>query len=311
EVATGIIRQVAKALQAANEQNVVHRGIEPSHIMLSPGGRAKVLGFGLARLCEASDAAITADGALVNVGAYSPPETGEGVQDIRGDIYSLGCVFYQLLTGKVPFTGRDPLELLHHHKTSDYWPVADLVPDLPDAISGVVDAMLEKRLLDRVRDPAELIHLIDAAINPEILGAQGIKPDKTIVMTTRSMLALREKSTVLICDDQEYNLNALRETITGLGLSVLTTRNGKAAIQTMSDRNIDLVVTDTKLPGLWGGSLFKAINDTNRNCKIIITRRGELAEEMFRAGIYNVSALLDRPLDMQAVRDTVQQSLKT
>ena len=70
EVAAGIIRQIAKALEAAHERNIVHRAIEPSHIMLSPGGRVVMLGFGLAREADADDVAITADGALVKVTPY-------------------------------------------------------------------------------------------------------------------------------------------------------------------------------------------------------------------------------------------------
>lgn len=314
EVATGIVRQVAKALEAAADHNIVHRSIDPSHIMLSPGGRATVLGFGLARLAEGVDdfqAAITAEGALVNVGPYSPPESGEGVQDMRGDLYSLGCVYYHLLAGRPPFSAREPLELLRMHRNDDPWPIQDLVPSLPEGLAQVVHLMLKKNLGGRLEHPSRLISLLDAAISPEILGAQGIKPDRTLVASTLQILAVREQLTVLACDDQETTLSMIRETLRRQGLSVLTTRDGRAVIDTLKSRPVNLAVIDIKLPGLWGADLLEQIRSIQPDCRVLLTRRGRLAERLYASGDYPIAACLDRPLDLYALRRTVQDVLQS
>lgn len=306
EVAAGIVRQVAKALDAADEKHIVHRSLDPSHIMLSPGGRATVLGFGMARLSEGQDAAITAEGALVNVNPYCPPETGQGVQDIRGDLYSLGCVFYHLISGNPPFEARDPLELLHKHRTEDYWPVADLVSGLPGQIADLMDMLLVKELERRLRTPAELIALVDAAISPELLGAQGVKPDSTMVASTMEMLVTRRKLTVLICDDQEHNLGALRTTLRRLGLNTLTTRDGQAAVETLTSREIHLLITDVKLPRLSGRQLLEAAAGARPGLAVILTRTGKLAESLYADKSFKIRACLGRPLDYFALRRTTQ-----
>lgn len=309
EVATGIVRQVAKALDAAQQRNVVHRAVEPSHIMLSPGGRATVLGFGLARLAEAQDARITAEGALVNIGPYSPPETGEGILDIRGDLYSLGCVYFHLLTGKPPFEGGDPLFMLHQHRTVSHWPAIDLVPELPPALDEVVTLLLEKDLARRLARPAELIALIDAAVNPEVLGSQGVKPDKTLVTSTMSLLAVREKLTALVCDSHDRTLRSLAEALRRTGLGVLAARDGRAAVETLKSRDIALLVTDTKVPGLWGRQLLEQARQARPAMPVLLTRRGPQADAFYMNRDLGVAGCLARPLDYQELRRAVRKAL--
>ncbi len=310
EIALGIVRQVAKALDGASEKNIVHRSIEPSHIMLSPGGRVRMLGFGLARLAEAQEAAITAEGALINVGPYSPPETGEGVLDTRGDLYSLGCVFYHMISGKPPFDGNDPLMLLHHHRTEEPWPITDLVPQMPESMGPLFEMLLAKQLAKRVQSPADLIALIDAVVNPEILGAQGVKPDKTMVASTMQMLAVRHKFTVLVCDDQESTLRCLKETLRRLGITVLATRDGQAALETIASRDIDLVLTDVKVPRVWGRQLIEQIRGLKPDLPLILSRTGSLAESFFANESYRITSCLARPLDLFTLRRSVEAVLQ-
>ena len=257
------------------------------------------------------DARRTADGALVNVGAYSPPETGEGIPDVRADIYSLGCVFYHLLTGKPPFIGRDPLDYLHQHRTAPVWPVADLVPEIPSAISQVVAMMLEKSLSARLQKPTDLIALLDAAISPEVLGAKGLRPDTTMVSSTMEMLALRDKMTALVCDDQEYTLSLLQAMLRRLGVKVLVARTGRAAVSALEERReINMVVTDLKVPQLWGCHLLDAITNVRPELPILLTRGGEEAERIVNSNCYRVMQYFDRPLDVFALRSAVS-SLET
>jgi len=310
EVAAGIIRQIAKALEAAHERNIVHRAIEPSHIMLSPGGRVVMLGFGLAREADADDVAITADGALVKVTPYSAPEMGDAEPDCRGDLYSLGCVWYHLLTGRPPFSGRDPLELLHAHRTAPVWPIIDLVPAFPSGLAELLDALLIKKPQHRLGSAREVIALIDAALNPDLIGGADAKPNKTMFFSTMEMLAVRRRFTVLVCDDQESTLRCLGETLRRLGMTVLCTRDGKAAVEMLHKRRCDLVMTDLKLPSLWGKTLLESLRAAAPAARLVLTRTGRAAEALYSDPSLKIFACLERPLDLFAVRRTAQEALK-
>jgi len=310
EMAVGIVRQAAKALALAERRKIVHRKIEPAHIMLSPGGRVTVLGFGLARPSQAQSGAITMEGSLVNITPYTAPEMGEGVPDTRADLYSVGCTLYHLLSGRAPFEGRDPLELLRMHRTEQPWPIEDLVPGLPGGVVALVETLLQKDLGQRLQSPRQLIASVDAAVNPDILGAHGIRPDKTLVTSTIEMLAVRQKQTALVCDDQEYTLRCLRETMRQLGTNVLTARDGRAAVDALQKRNVDLVVTDLKLPRLSGEELLQAFHRARKETPVVLTRTGGLAETMYRKKTYPILACLARPLDLFALRQAAQGVFK-
>src|SRR5262249_54927766 len=109
-----MVADVADALQFAHERGVVHRDIKPSNIMIGNDGTPHVMDFGLAKR-EAGEITMTIEGQVLGTPAYMPPEQarGEGhAVDARGDVYSLGVVFYQMLTGELPFRGTARM-LLH------------------------------------------------------------------------------------------------------------------------------------------------------------------------------------------------------
>ena len=112
ELAVRIGREIAEGLQAAHAEGLIHRDIKPANIWLEmPKGRVKILDFGLARQ-EHGDSQLTESGAAVGTPAYMPPEQARGVADRRADLFGLGCVLYQMLTGQMPFAGKDALAVL-------------------------------------------------------------------------------------------------------------------------------------------------------------------------------------------------------
>lgn len=309
-IACDIITKCAMALDYAASQRIIHRKIEPSHIMLSPGNRIKLLGFGLAKLMDIEpNAAITAEGALVGIGPYSPPEAGSNKTDIRGDLYSLGAVFYHMLGGRPPFVGTEPLEVLHKHRTEPAWPVRDLAgPELPEEIEAIVMGLLVKDVDKRIQTPRELIAQIDAYMRPDVLGSSPGIPlgGQTLLMSTRQMLAIRNQHTILVCDAQPYVLNTLHESLRRLGMVTLKVHDGKTALEALERENIDLIVTDTRVPGLSGIELMREITRRKPGVPIVLTRGGRSTAGLRHAEHFQIAAALERPVDPTEVRTVIR-----
>ena len=146
-----MVCEVADALAWAHQRGVVHRDIKPDNILLDrDSGRALVTDFGIARAMEAG-ARLTATGNAVGTPAYMSPEqaVGERAIDGRSDIYSLGVLAYQMLTGRVPFSAGNPMALLMKHVSESPKPIADLRPDTPKVLRDAVERALAKDPDDR------------------------------------------------------------------------------------------------------------------------------------------------------------------
>ena len=182
-----IIKQAAAALGAAHQLGMVHRDIKPDNIVLlaaAAGEQAKVLDFGIAKLKEsrAGDVNLTATGAIIGTPQYMSPEQAMGKRgeelDGRSDLYSLGVVMYQMLTGQLPFAADTTLALLQAHAFEVPRAIAEVRPDLglPDAISRVVMRCLAKKPEDRPADAQALIAELERAESP---GQSAVAPAPT------------------------------------------------------------------------------------------------------------------------------------
>ncbi|HEX2779710.1 MAG TPA: protein kinase [Gemmatimonadaceae bacterium] len=146
-----LLCEVADALAYAHLRGVIHRDIKPDNILLDADtGRAMVTDFGIARAIEAGTR-ITATGIAVGTPAYMSPEQALGEREIdgRSDIYSLGVVGYQMLTGRVPFTAGNSMALLLKHVSEKVRPIAELRPETPKTLREVVERALMKSPEDR------------------------------------------------------------------------------------------------------------------------------------------------------------------
>ncbi len=151
--AVQIAAQIADALAAAHAAGIVHRDVKPGNVMVEPTGVCKVLDFGIAR--AAAEAAMTQTASMLGSAPYMPPETALGhTADARSDIYSVGCVLYEMLTGRLPFSGEVPAAVINQHVSALPRPPRELEPSVPPALDALVMQMLAKDPSDRPQDAA-------------------------------------------------------------------------------------------------------------------------------------------------------------
>src|SRR5919112_605228 len=147
--------QVAEALGAAHERGMVHRDIKPQNVLLTATGRAKVADFGIAR--AGSSATISRTGSVMGTAGYMSPEQALGKPATpKSDLYSLGVVLYEALTGELPFTADNPIAVSMKHVNEQLRPPIELNPSIPDGMNALVTRLLAKDPEDRYADADEL-----------------------------------------------------------------------------------------------------------------------------------------------------------
>ena len=170
--ACGYARQVARGLQHAHEQSMVHRDIKPKNLMLTDSGTVKILDFGLARFARQPDvdpvtggdeSGITVAGVAIGTPDYLSPEQIINAKqaDIRSDIYSLGCTLYFMLSGQPPFPGGSNIEKLSAHLERTPQSLDELRSDLPAGLTAVLDRMMHRDPKQRFQTPDEVASALE------------------------------------------------------------------------------------------------------------------------------------------------------
>jgi serine/threonine-protein kinase len=167
--ASRIIEQVLTALEYSHRAGVVHRDIKPGNIMVTASGQVKVMDFGIARAISDSQATIAETSAIVGTAQYFSPEQARGeAVDARSDLYSTGVVFFELLTGRAPFRGDNPVAVAYQHVNSDAVPPSSINPAVSPALDAVVLRSLAKDRFERYQSASEFREDVETAAGGDV-----------------------------------------------------------------------------------------------------------------------------------------------
>lgn len=161
KVAIEITRQVASALSLAHKNNIIHRDVKPHNIMITKDGTAKLADFGIAKAVSDSPLASETTKIIGSVHYFSPEQARGSYVDERSDIYSLGIVLYEMLTGQVPFDGDNPVQVALMHINDEIVPPSKIVSGIPPALEKLVMKATDKYQTNRYRNAEELLEDID------------------------------------------------------------------------------------------------------------------------------------------------------
>jgi formylglycine-generating enzyme required for sulfatase activity/dienelactone hydrolase len=160
-------RQIAQGLARAHERGIVHRDVKPANIFITTDGTAKVLDFGVARLLDETHTQMTRAGTTIGTVNYMAPEQARGEEvDRRADVWALGVILHEMLTGAPTFGGDHPMVVLNAIQTQDPAPLDGRRPDVPAAVSSVVAQALKKERSERFADAGALEAALAAADAP-------------------------------------------------------------------------------------------------------------------------------------------------
>ena len=161
-----VAMQIAAALDMAHKNNIIHRDIKPHNIIITEDGVAKVTDFGIAK--AVSNSTITAFGTTIgSVHYFSPEHARGGFTDAKSDIYSLGVVMYEMLTGRVPFDADTPVSVALKHMQEEPVPPIELNPNIPEVVNKIILKALKKDPMERYQTSMELLQdLKEALKNP-------------------------------------------------------------------------------------------------------------------------------------------------
>ena len=193
-MAVGITIRILSALEHAHGKGIVHRDIKPQNILIDPSGMVKVGDFGIARMANA-DTLTQHDMVMGSVHYFSPEQASGGSADVRSDIYSVGVVLYEMLTGQVPFDGPDNVTIAMKHINATPVPIEQLSPEVPPAIAHVCMVAMNKNPDHRYQSAREMAVELRMAMDGrmDFMANHQVEQEPDTAAVQRSVQASRER----------------------------------------------------------------------------------------------------------------------
>jgi serine/threonine-protein kinase len=279
ERAMEIVAGVLTALDYSHQAGIVHRDIKPGNVMLTRSGTVKVMDFGIARAIADASATMTATAAVIGTAQYLSPEQAKGEKvDARSDLYSAGCLLYELLTGQPPFQGDSPVSVAYQHVRENPKPPSLVDSAVTPAMDAIVLKALAKNPENRYQSATEMREDIERALDGRPISAPAVMTDAV----TQQIVSSRSSTTAMppVSDDRGGRrgglgwvlllLAVIAVAVLGIlvGKEVLGTKSEKVAVpavqgltqeqaeQALDARGLKAVVTFTNDPNVSEGRVI-------------------------------------------------------
>jgi eukaryotic-like serine/threonine-protein kinase len=173
-----IVADVCGALDFSHRNGIVHRDIKPANVMITQSGAVKVMDFGIARALADNAATVTQTASVIGTAQYLSPEQARGeAVDARSDVYSTGCLLYELVAGSPPFQGDSPVAVAYQHVRENAAPPSTRNPEVPPALDSIVMKALAKNQLNRYQSAGEMRTDLQRALANQPVAAEAVMSD--------------------------------------------------------------------------------------------------------------------------------------
>jgi tetratricopeptide (TPR) repeat protein len=198
EELVSIIRFVCAGLEHAHQHGIIHRDLKPENVMISPDGRVRLMDFGLARSISSR---LTSEGTIIGTVFYMAPEQALGqAVDNRADLYALGVMLYELATGRLPFSGEDPLTVITQHLHTPPVPPCAINPKIPMPLESLILHLMSKRPEDRPSSASEVLHRLESIWQQPSPAPVEFPEELTLARIVRGRMVGREKELAELVD---------------------------------------------------------------------------------------------------------------